>query len=180
MKLDESILEYLELNPVLQYEPVNVMQISDMLDFMKESAERLVKKSYQYFSTDDVNLQVDCIDIVSARLNDFVQVFMDIILFIRREEGTDNGRSKSLRYCITGYDALRILQTEDEKGFLNELLLRNEITHDYFNREMHQQKLIAMMQNNMDGALDVYEHLFDYCEGHGWMKRFVDKNSGKR
>lgn len=28
-------------------------------------------------------------------------------------------------------------RTEEEKIFLRELLLRNEITHDYFDREMH-------------------------------------------
>jgi len=56
---------------------------------------------------------------------------------MRREEGTYKNAS-SLRYCVTSFDTFGFRQTEEEKTFLRELLLRNEITHDYFNRELHQ------------------------------------------
>lgn len=60
--------------------------------------------------------------------------------------------------------------------FLRELLLRNEITHDYFNREIHQQKLIWIMLNCSQGARDVYYDLKKYCEENNLMKDFTDKH----
>ena len=84
------------------------------------------------------------------------------MMWIRREEGTYKNAS-SLCYCVTSFDTFVFRQTEEEKTFLRELLLRNEITHDYFNRELHQQKLIWIMVNCSQGALDVYNEINDYC-----------------
>ncbi len=175
MKLDESILNQFDLNPQVEREPVNVMQISELLDFLKESSERLIKKSKLFFTSEDADIQLDCMDVVATRLNDFAKAFMDMVIFIRKEEGSYNGHSSSLRYCVTGYDTIFIEQTDGEKKFLSELLLRNEITHDYFNREIHQQKLINMMQNCMDGSLDVYEHLKEYCLCHKFLEKFINR-----
>ena len=116
-------------------------------------------------------------DIVAIRLNDFAQAFIDIVIFIRKSEGSYNGKSSSLRYCVTSYDALVNNQKEEEKHFLGELLLRNEITHDYFNREIHLRKLIALMQNYSEGALDVYKQLEMICQDRGLLDKYVDKNA---
>ena len=177
MKLDANTISQLNLNPDNNREPVNVLKVSELLDFLKESADRILLKSERYFSTSDADIQTDCLDIVAVRINDFVQAFIDIIIFIRKTEGTYNGRSNSLRYCLTSYDTLISDQTDDEKQFLDELLLRNEITHDYFNREIHQQKLIALMQNCPAGAIDVYEHLRLLCENMNIMDKYVDRNT---
>ena len=176
MKLDESILDQFDLNPQVEREPVNVMKISELLDFLKESSGRLIKKSKLFFTSEDADIQLDCMDVVATRLNDFAQAFMDIVIFIRKEEGSYNGHSTSLRYCVTSYDTLFIEQTDDEKKFLSELLLRNEITHDYFNREIHQQKLISMMQNCMSGSQDVYENLKEYCENHQFLEKYINRS----
>jgi hypothetical protein len=66
-------------------------------------------------------------------------------------------------------------RADGRKTVLNELLLRNEITYDYFNREIHQQKLISMMQNSMVGSADVYRHLYDYCKERDWLMLFADR-----
>ena len=178
MKLDNSILNQFNLNPKEEREPVSVLRISELLDFMKESASRIKTKSEQYFKTDDADIQVDCMDIVAIRLNDFVQAFIDLMIFIRKQDGSYNGHSVSLRYCMTSYDAFIVEQQENEKQFLKELLLRNEITHDYFNRDIHQQKLISLMQNYADGAVEVYEHLRYLCEQNKWMELFADNSRG--
>lgn len=60
---------------------------------------------------------------------------------------------------------------------MKELLLRNEITHDYFNRELHQQKLIWMIKNCSDGALDVYNDIKKYCMEKKLNFLYVDKNA---
>ncbi len=177
MKLDDSIIDQFDLEPEDNREPVNVMKVSELLDFLKESASRIVSKSGQYFATLDADLQADCLDIVAIRLNDFAQAFIDIVIFIRKEEGSYNGKSSSLRYCVTSYDTIASNQKEEEKRFLNELLLRNEITHDYFNREIHLKKLIALMQNYSQGALDVYNQLSKICQDKGLLEKYVDKNS---
>ena len=52
--------------------------------------------------------------------------------------------------------------------------MRNEITHDYFNREMHQQKLIWIMSNCASGAKDVYENLYGYCKEHDLLGKYID------
>lgn len=123
MKLDDSIIDQFNLEPEDDREPVNVMRVSELLDFLKESATRIVSKSQQYFSTEDADIQADCLDIVG------------------------------------------------------ELLLRNEITHDYFNREIHLRKLIALMQNYSEGALDVYKQLAMICQDRGLLDKYVDKNA---
>lgn len=154
------------LEPQKENEPVNVMQVEDILQFMKSCAERLVQKSEQYIKTNDAEIQMGCIDIVTAKLNDFTQVFKDLVIFMRQEEGTYK-TGNSLRYCMTSFDTFGFQQTEEEKVFLRELLLRNEITHDYFIRELHQQKLIWIMVNCSQGALAVYNDINGYCLEHG-------------
>lgn len=78
---------------------------------------------------------------------------------------------------MSSYDTFDFQQTEEEKTFLRELLLRNEITHDYFNRELHQQKLIWIMENCCEGALDVYYSLEKYCNEHNLLDKYTDKNA---
>ncbi|MBQ8821209.1 MAG: hypothetical protein IJZ82_01055 [Lachnospiraceae bacterium] len=150
--------------------------MQELLEFMKVCADRIVQKSEKYTKTYDADEQLDCIDIVTAKLNDFVQVFKDLIIFLRREEGTYKG-GESLRYCMSSYDTFEFKQTEAEVDFLRELLLRNEITHDYFNREMHQQKLIWIMKNCSTGAKDVYSHLEMYCKERDLLKRYINNNA---
>ncbi|MCR5323649.1 MAG: hypothetical protein K6E85_10320 [Lachnospiraceae bacterium] len=175
MKLDESIINQFNLNPNESREPVNTMKVADLLDFIKESSVRIVNKSELYIKTVDADVQTDCLDIVAMRLNDFVQSLIDIAIFIRKEEGSYNGKSTSLRYCITSYDTLIEDQSLVEKQFLGEVLLRNEITHDYFNRDIHQQKLISLMQNCASGALEVYAHLKQLCEEKNLLDKYVEK-----
>lgn len=176
MKFSEEILKELNLKQKQETQPVNVMRVDDMLTFLRSCAERISAKSKVYVETLDANLRLDCMDIVTVKLNDFAQVFMDIIIFMRKKEGTYKG-STSLRYCINSYDTFDFAQTECERIFLKELLLRNEITHDYFNRELHQQKLIWIMQNCSDGAIDVYENIKRYCTEKGLNALYVDKNA---
>ena len=176
MKLDKSIMEQFKLDPVEEKEPINVVKISDALDFMKECSDRLIKKSNLYVSTDDADVQADCIDIVIARLNDFTQVFKDIVIFLREKEGTHKQGLDSLRYCVTSYDTYGFDKSDEEKNFLSELLLRNEITHDYFNREIHQMKLIKLMRNFIAGAQDVYLNLYGYCKDKGLLDEYLDRN----
>ena len=44
MKFSEDILRQFDLEPQEEREPVNVMQIREMLEFMRQCAERIVKK----------------------------------------------------------------------------------------------------------------------------------------
>lgn len=177
MKLDENIINQFNLEPNHVSEPVNVMKVSEVLDFVKESADRIVTKSKIYFDSSDADVQADCLDIVSVRLNDFAQSFMDLVIFLRKEEGSYNGKSFSLRYCITSYYTFVNEPQDIEKQFLAELLLRNEITHDYFNREMHLQKLIALMQNCAEGSVEVYKQLAHICEYKNLSGKYVDRNT---
>lgn len=77
------------------------------------------------------------------------------------------------------YEAFGFSLIDCERKFLDELLLRNEITHDYFNREIHQQKLIAIMENYSAGALDIYDNLLRYCQDHNYMDLYAN-NSYKK
>ena len=81
MRLDESIIEQFDLNTDADREPVNVIKVSELLDFLKQSAFRIQSKSELYFKTTDADIQADCLDIVAVRLNDFAQAFIDIIIF---------------------------------------------------------------------------------------------------
>lgn len=174
MKFGEDVLKSLNLEMQEEREPVNVMKVSEVLLFLKTCAERIALKSRQYSQEEDADICVDCMDIVTARLNDFTQAFKDLLIFMRKQEGTYRG-GESLRYCVNSYDTFGFAQSEHEKTFLRELLLRNEITHDYFNRELHQEKLVWIMQNCADGALDLYENLYRYCEEKELMERYIKK-----
>jgi len=176
MKLSKDILDQFNVDPVEEREPVNVMKIRDMLDFLEYNAMRIVQKSDLYQSTDNPNLQIDCLDIVTAKLNDFAQVFRDLITFLLIERGQYK-KNPSLRYSIASFDTFGFKQTEAEELFLQELLLRNEITHDYFNRELHQQKLIWIMVNCAEGALDIHRNLETYCTEHGLLDKFAENNA---
>lgn len=174
MKISEEILKKFKIEPAFKREPINVMQVEDVLQFIKKCAERIVFKSNLFVSTPDADVQADCLDIVTVKLNDFAQAFKDMVIFFRKCENSYNGESNSLRYCINSYDTFDFQQTENEKIFLKELLLRNEITHDYFNREIHQQKLIWIMSNCASGAKDVYENLYGYCREHELLDKYID------
>lgn len=176
MKFNEDILKQFNLEPDNRKEPVNVMQIREMLAFMKQCAKRIADKSKKYTECHDVEIQMDCMDIVTAKLNDFAQVFKDLVIFMWKKEGTHKGGT-SLRYCMASYETFEFNESETEKFFLRELLLRNEITHDYFNRELHQQKLIWIMENCADGAVDVYHNLYSYCSEQGLLDQYADKNA---
>lgn len=178
MKFSEDILKTLNMEPEIEKDPVNVMKVSEMLAFLKECAERITSKSDKFVQTKDADVQLDCIDIVTTKLNDFVQVFKDLIIFMRKEEGTHKG-GESLRYCMSNYDTFGFRQSDVEKEFLRELLLRNEITHDYFNREIHQKKLISLMENCSSGSLDVYYNLEKYCNEHNLLNKFINKGNFK-
>ena len=110
MKFSEDILRQFDLEPQEEREPVNVMQIREMLEFMRQCAERIVKKSRKYLECSDEETKEDCIDIVTARLNDFTQVFKDLMIFMRKEEGTHNGGT-SLRYGMTSFETFDFEQT---------------------------------------------------------------------
>ncbi len=179
MKFNEELLEKFDLKLQKQPQPVTVMRIGEMLEFLKACAERIVKKSKIFRQTKDVDTQMDCMDIVTAKLNDFVQVFKDLMIFLRKEEGTYRGGT-SLRYSIISYDTFEFPVTEASELFLKELLLRNEITHDYFNRELHQQKLVWIMENCTEGALDVYDNLYRYCIEHHLLNRYDTGQGGRR
>ncbi|MEY8354065.1 hypothetical protein AALB39_11990 [Lachnospiraceae bacterium 54-53] len=175
-EINEDILKEFHLETEDIKEPVNIMKIEEMLRFFKLCAERIIQKSLLYEKTEDMDTKMDCIDIVTAKLNDFTQVFKDLVLFMRKEEGiVRNGGS--LRYCITSFDTYDFRQTEAEKLFLRELLIRNEITHDYFNRDIHQQKLIWIMRHCSEGAIDVYNNIYDYCTERKLLNKYANKYS---
>lgn len=107
MKFSEELLKELNLESIEEKEPVNVMKVSEMLQFLNLCANRIVQKSEKFVKTQNADEQLDCIDIVTVKLNDFVQVFKDLIIFMRKEEGTyKNGIS--LRYCMSSYDTFTL------------------------------------------------------------------------
>lgn len=57
MKFSEDILKQFDLEREEEKEPVNVMRISEMLDFMKLCAERIHHKSKRYWSAATLKLR---------------------------------------------------------------------------------------------------------------------------
>ena len=74
MKFSEDILKEFNLEPNEERLPVNIMQISEMLEFLKPCADRIVQKSEKYMKTTDADVQWDCIDIVTVKLVRFFVV----------------------------------------------------------------------------------------------------------
>ena len=87
MKFSEDILKQFDLEREEEKEPVNVMRISEMLDFMKLCAERIHHKSKRYMECSDAETKMDCMDIVTAKLNDFTQVLKEwLFLYVKKKE----------------------------------------------------------------------------------------------
>lgn len=175
MKLSEELLEAFDLEALTSKEPINIMKVSEVLEKLKFASDRIIKKSDLYIYNQDADIQLDCIDIVSSQLNDFVQIFKDLMLFIYSKQESSNGGKDSLRFCMNLYDLLGFAQTPDEKGFLRELTLRNELTHDYFNSELNRQKLETLMISYSHGSADIWRNLKDYCISNDYMDSIVDK-----
>ena len=69
MKFNEDILKQFNLTPKEEKEPVNIMQIREMLRFMKSCSDRIVRKSKKYMNAVDADEQLDCMDIVTVKLS---------------------------------------------------------------------------------------------------------------
>lgn len=83
MKFSEEILKQLNMESKKEKEPVNVMRVDEMLRYMEKCALRICAKSDAFKKTKDADIRLDCMDIVTIKLNDFAQVFMDLIIFMR-------------------------------------------------------------------------------------------------
>lgn len=81
MKFSEDVLNTFNLNEKIERMPVSVMKVEEILQYMKSSADRIVIKSEKYAGTKDADAQLDCMDIVTVKLNDFAQSFKDIVIF---------------------------------------------------------------------------------------------------
>jgi len=165
VKIDPEIIKSMNMEVKPERIQVNTSLCKDVLDFIKQSSDRIIKKSDLYVTSEDADVQCDCIDIVAFRLNDFVQSFIDLVSFISKKEGVFNrgDSAVSLRYCISLYEKIFDGLTDKENMFLEKILLRNEITHDYFNREYHQEELKSLMVSCASGSVDVVERLYSYC-----------------
>lgn len=129
---------------------------------MERISTKFYNKSVLYQNSSDCSLKEDIIDIVSSQLNKFVQAFKDIITFISEKENNPLDKGSSLRRCVSECESILDIN-ETGKDFLKELVLRNELTHDYFNFDINEQKLISIMYNCPDGALQICDAIKEYC-----------------
>ena len=108
MKIDPEIIKSMNMEVQPERIQVDTSLCKDVLDFLKQSSDRIIKKSDLYVTSEDADVQCDCIDIVAFRLNDFVQSFMDLVSFIAKKEGVFNrgDNTVSLRYCISLYEKI--------------------------------------------------------------------------
>lgn len=176
IKIDESVLEQIDAEPQKPKLPVNGMKLSEILDFLYAASDRIIEKSDLYQKTKDESTQIDCIDIVSTKLNDFSQAFMDIIKFIQIKENKRLDKKDGLIKCVNIYKQIDTNQSIIAEEFLNRLAIRNDLTHDYFNYIIHKDNLIALMINYSDGAKEICDFLYIYCQGRGLLQDYVDKD----
>lgn len=175
MKISKTILDSYNVIPIQSRVPKNNMKIEEIISMLESDCQRFKEKSDLYLKTDDPNIKMDCIDIAITKINDIIQIFKDISFFIEKRENRTIEKTKSLRASIRFYQSLDLEHSENEMKFLDNLLLRNEITHDYFNRDIHYEELIEIIINYSQGAIDLSNAIRNYCFKKGYFNDYLNE-----
>lgn len=168
---DENIIKKYNLSPESDGNKINKKSIKEILEELSEKSKRFDIKSQKYMKTDDVNEKLDIIDINTTVLNKITQRFIDVISYILRKENkiSDKKGNISLRRCISEFTNLVEVDIET-RTFLKNLTLRNELTHDYFNEETNESKLVEIMINYADSPMKLSEYLYEYCKDNNLLE----------
>lgn len=176
MFISEEILKSFNLN---QEEVIlKIRTVSEILDYLRKCSEKMMEKSDLYQSSQDANIREDCLDIFSSRLNSFTQAYKSLMNFLLEKNRESIPKDPSLGFFIRKYDSIieDDKQTKKESLFLEKLNSRNQVIHEYFNIQENEIKLFDIMINCVEGSLDVYKSLSDYCKEKGYTEEIVNKD----
>ncbi len=176
INMPDDILEKFNLQDKQAKTYITKMSIAEILKRMDNVALRISDKSNIYMSTNDTDTKKDCIDIIKTQLNDFSQMLRDLIIRISKENGVVLDKDTKLRRAISEFIDMDISSDKETINFLNNLHLRNEIIHDYFNYDTVEEEIIRIMYNYATQPIRVVEDIREYCEDKGFLDLVVYKD----
>ena len=96
-----------------------------------------------------------------GNINDYTQVFKDLLVVICNDYVITelNG---TIRAFVSKFNP-----KEPELSFVNFLVERNSLVHEYYNREFLDERVRIVLSNYLDGALGVVQILGDYVKEKG-------------
>lgn len=177
IEINNDILKQFNFKPAKQNIITNGMKLEDMFDYMEKASNKIINKSELYQKTSNFETEEDCLDIASEKLNQFTQVFMDIIKYIRIKENCPLDKEDGLIKCCRIYKKLNKTRSDIENGFLEGLSLRNDLTHDYFNYISHRENLIKLLINYSHGSIEICNFLKNYCIKKNMMNDIITKEN---
>ena len=100
MKIDDNILKQFCLDGQDEMIEKKGMTISEILDFLRSTSQRLITKTNKYFKSDDLLEKEDCLDIIGYRFNDFIQFPFHLPSLPRSTVGLNERRSRCCQTAL--------------------------------------------------------------------------------
>ena len=176
MQISDDIIKQFGINERKAQEHISKKSIADILDKMCKVSVRIQEKSQLYRNTEDNDVREDCLDIIISTLNRFSQMFRDVMIRISAEDKGNLGKDSTLRRCISEYKKQNISNSESANCFLDQLNLRNDFIHDYFNDENQILELETIIYNYSAEAELIANDIREYCQEKGYLDLVVDKS----
>ena len=63
---------------------------------------------------------------------------------------------------------------QDEEVFLNNMTIRNDLTHECFSYEMNRNKLVNLITNGIEGSSAICDFFDEYCYAHNLLEGIIE------
>lgn len=153
-------------------EPARISEftVGKCLTNLKYYGQRIMSIYSQYEALDPKSdSAMIMLDAIKNNFNDYVQVFIDIVLVVC-DDSVVNSLGSAVRAFISKFNP-----KEPELSFVNFLNERNSIIHEYYNREFLDERIRVLLSNYADGALGIVRILDAYVMETGLTDVLIKK-----
>lgn len=171
MVFDNKILEQFGLSKNQKTERKG-MTGEEILDFLRDRCFKIEQMDKQYHKSNDAFERDIAINAMSSYFNGYVQAFIDTVKYIAKKEHKALGKKAGIGSCVFSYKRLADNISFDEEEFLNNLIVRNELEHEYFSYDNTKQLLNAVLYIN--GGFDIAETFEQYFVEHNMLQEEIE------
>ena len=141
---------------------ISEFTVGQCLANLKYYAMRITTVFREYSELDQKSeYAITLMESMRGNINDYTQVFKDLLVVICNDYVITelNG---TIRAFVSKFNP-----KEPELSFVNFLVERNSLVHEYYNREFLDERVRIVLSNYLDGALGVVQILGDYVKEKG-------------
>ena len=152
-----NLSELRNLSAFTEPKRISEFTVGQCLTNLKYYGQRITSIYSQYELQDSKSdSAIIMLDAIKNNFNDYVQVFIDIVLIVC-DDSVVNSLGSAVRAFISKFNP-----KEPELSFVNFLNERNSIIHEYYNREFLDERIRMLLSNYADGALGIVRILDTY------------------